>query len=639
MDKRDQQIKDIFQKDKLISKKADDIFNNFLKEENNMKENDVNQTQNQEKVRKFAAQKKAVATAACLAVVAGGAQIYASTQGYGNVFFLVKYLITGEKTVVNDKDAILTDKDITISYEPIQLTENVKLQVRRLKIQDNKAVLTVATYEDEDGEEPISPLNFKVTAEDGTILCEQDSKADVITGDYERFERWTNDELELKGFRESDKKIKLEVFSNNGKSLIKLEVDLESRTVTVEGQEEALKKISEIEVKEFLGRLMPLAEKTFAAGDYTETGLAELKINYAVSVLVSRIYDGDNSKVVFDLPGYENSAFKKSEINGFLKDMGIEEVEDRDLNRSNLLEVIKYDNEEYFMVKAGYDGEYAPYTCFDISNMSYNNGVYTATFTYTNMPEQSTFNSDMDIFETTLSFTVNDEGNYSKFKFIRIYDLQRISNVVKEENNEQPEVVSPTPAPTATPIPSDSIGELNSGNKVNADWENSAMSLSWREYWAPGLKLQYPENFNITEYSTYSEVVTNRFEKAVELNGAISGIAYNGEDRRHASMKITVYKPEYVIAENQEEYTRDVAYSMVPGFSGFVGAGLTTTRGDFWNMTNSENNGTRYDLITIYFTDINVGLKVLVETTGEIDTNKINNMIDWITGSLKTTSV
>ena len=59
-------------------------------------------------------------------ILLGGfcANVYASTNGYGNVFFLIKYIITGEKLQISDRNDIFSDRDITISYESIEYAYN-----------------------------------------------------------------------------------------------------------------------------------------------------------------------------------------------------------------------------------------------------------------------------------------------------------------------------------------------------------------------------------------------------------------------------------------------------------------------------------------------------------------------------------
>ena len=266
LDKRDQKIKESFQKDKLISKKADDIFNNFLKEENGMGE--------KKKIKSFPIWKRGLAAAACLAVVLGGANIYASSKGYGNVFFMVKYLITGEKpTSVTGKDALLSDRDITISYEPIQLTENIKMQIRRIQIKDNKAVLTLVVQENtKESDTSLVPLKYKVYNSKNEMICEQTSSCERdLTDPNSVYEFQYKEELQLNSLHESDKIINLEINKNNGQKLTKILIDIENKTITVEGEEEAISKISETDLKKFIG--IVTAQTNLSSNDGREQDL------------------------------------------------------------------------------------------------------------------------------------------------------------------------------------------------------------------------------------------------------------------------------------------------------------------------------------------------------------------------------
>lgn len=141
-------------------------------------------------------------------ILLGGfcANVYASTNGYGNVFFLIKYLVTGDKTEVTEKDELLSDRDITISYEPIALTENLKIQIRNLQIKDNKAKLIVAV--NENLKTDLTPLAYKVYNEENKLICEQkSSKKDVGLNEYV-------EELLLNEFKDNDKILNLEVYNS-----------------------------------------------------------------------------------------------------------------------------------------------------------------------------------------------------------------------------------------------------------------------------------------------------------------------------------------------------------------------------------------------------------------------------------------
>jgi len=171
MDEKDLFIKQKLKEDQLISKKAEDVFNNFLKGDF-MEENNEKKEEKKVEKRKTPLMKRMLATAASLVIVFGMANVYASTQGYGNVFFMIKYLVTGEKTTISDKDEILSDRDISISYEAIKLTENIRMQIRNLQVKDNKAKLIIAVNESKE-DSSVVPLNYKVYNSSNELLCEQ----------------------------------------------------------------------------------------------------------------------------------------------------------------------------------------------------------------------------------------------------------------------------------------------------------------------------------------------------------------------------------------------------------------------------------------------------------------------------------
>ena len=141
---KDFYIKSKLQEDDLISKKADDIFNNFLKGEIKMEEkSNVNEKVvniNDAKDKKFR-RKKILSIVATLVVVFLGVNVYAATQGYNNIFFIIKNLVSSE--TVTDRDEILSDKDITISYQPIEVASNLNIQINKLAVKENKATLTI----------------------------------------------------------------------------------------------------------------------------------------------------------------------------------------------------------------------------------------------------------------------------------------------------------------------------------------------------------------------------------------------------------------------------------------------------------------------------------------------------------------
>ena len=91
-----------------------------------------------EKVKRRKA-KIAVVSLCTIVVLLVGLQVYASTNGYGNIFFMIRNLITtGNLAGVQE---IFSDKDITLSYKSIDLAEGLKIQANRLEIKDGKSKL------------------------------------------------------------------------------------------------------------------------------------------------------------------------------------------------------------------------------------------------------------------------------------------------------------------------------------------------------------------------------------------------------------------------------------------------------------------------------------------------------------------
>ena len=192
MDKIDKKIKSLIQQDEVISPKAEEIFNNFFSEKN-IEKNTNNKHNMVYKIRKI------IAIITCVAGLLGGANVYASSNGYGNVFFLIKYLVTGEKTEITNKNELLSDRDITISYKPISLTENLEMQIRNLQIKDNKAKLIMVVNESKEND--VSPLKYKVYNESNKLICEQDSSNNNKSlGEYQ-------EELLLNDFKNEEQKL------------------------------------------------------------------------------------------------------------------------------------------------------------------------------------------------------------------------------------------------------------------------------------------------------------------------------------------------------------------------------------------------------------------------------------------------
>ena len=421
-------IKQKIQEDKLISKKADDLFNNFKKGEFLMeekfekteptKDNVVNN------VKKTTKWKKILATAASLVIVTGAANVYATTNGYGNVFFLIKYLVTGDKSVVAGKDEILFDRDITISYETIKLTENLRMQIRSFRVKENEAKLTVVVHEENlETDTKLIPLRYKVYNSSNKLLCDQRSAKvkDQYLSEY-------TEELSLNNYKQEDSTLVLEVYKSNDEKLAKITINLNTREITVDGEQEAIQKVSEIELKKYLGFISAFEEVKKSNDDG--------KIHFAEAIL-------SNIKDVEPYDTNNGIAYKVSDVNGTLESMGYEKVSDS-FKKGDLFQRRTIGGTEYFGVLSP-TGGFNPNAVIEITNISYCAGLYTAEFSYVNIIEDDSFTTDyskVDKKIATVYFKVNEDDKYSKFKVVKyvkgkdeVSSIQENTTTVQEENN------------------------------------------------------------------------------------------------------------------------------------------------------------------------------------------------------------
>ena len=213
-----------------------------MEENSNMYQNN----QNEPKKKKMPKLLKIIlVTLVCLIVVLGGGNIYASTQGYDNIFFLIKHVMIGEE--VRGKENILSDKDITISYRPIEIAKGTQIQINSLVIKDDEAKLKIQVNE-LNAEESITPLKYVVKDEEGTELCSYVSKnAKSINNELQYKE-----ELKLKEYKEENEKLVLEIYNANNEKIVNLEIDLANKEINVIGNAKEATKISEEELKKYL---------------------------------------------------------------------------------------------------------------------------------------------------------------------------------------------------------------------------------------------------------------------------------------------------------------------------------------------------------------------------------------------------
>lgn len=252
MDNEDIKIKQFITKDKTISDRANKTFDNFIekvqkdevllqeKHQKYQKEQRTEQYKEYNRPSCFVKFKKLMTVAASLVLVVVASNVYARTQGYDNIFFLIKDLVTKEE---KGGEEIFSDRDIVISYKPIQITDEIELQINELQIKDNKAKLFLLVKELKENSD--TPLNYKVfNDEEQEMYNSTSAKKDN--------EKIYTEVLNLKNYKDATNKMKIEVYNKNKILLKTITLDLTKKTIEARTENQVVKKISQIELNKFL---------------------------------------------------------------------------------------------------------------------------------------------------------------------------------------------------------------------------------------------------------------------------------------------------------------------------------------------------------------------------------------------------
>ena len=623
-------IKNKLQKDELISKKANDIFEKLNKGEFVMEEKEkiqgTKESNTIKEKKKSPKWKKVLATAASLVIVVGAANVYATTQGYDNIFFMIKYLITGEKEKVEGKDNILSDRDITISYEPINITKGLSIVVKKLQIKDKEAKLFVVTEEKEALDEKTVPLNFKVFNDKNEKLCDQ------VSSREEQNSGIVNDELVLNNYKNDYKILKLEIHKANSERMTTLIINLDEKTVEVEGEKEALTKISEIELKEFLGLASGLSEK----GDARED---EIKIDLACQMLSKKNPQNPQYIVINNLIAYPTTEVNKM-LESYLGDYLGDTI--KNFKDGKHIKISTKNGNKYYTYATPSDMLYGG-ECINISNISYCNGLYTIKYTYYYRgpePDSDVNMDNYDIYEQEIGVTLNEDTKYSKFRIDLCREPIILKKAVEAKENDVEKDSNSKDANTNTNNNSNSqktntTANTNTSNNQNSTTEkidNYATSMSWTEYWAPGIKFQYPTNFTLTEEGGYWRG-NRQGEVSTVISGVATGINPDTKERVDSNMIIVIYEP---------RYTKEDVTKYMYGSNGMERGHTTTFSGLVW-YDDEFGEGDKLSQVQTctHIQKFNDGYNAIYQIkfyTDKRENYKVTNIINWMLGSTKLTS-
>lgn len=310
-------------------------------------------------------------------VILLASNVFAGVMGYGNIFFVIKNLVT-TGTLEGKKD-IFSDKEITISYATIKLLEDVELQVNKLQIRENNSTL-IMQYKDNREEKTVIVL--ELSDENNKILCGKKA----VDGEFK---------MNIDRQIGETEKISLKVYSDEEyvKTLI---IDLESREIVVQGEEE-VSKISEIELKKYLN--------FFAL--YNTDDFENINDLY--------IYIATNMAKEF---GYETNT---NEINAIVESMFDSEFEYNEISDSVKVlktDLYKYNSKDkcYVSKKAFTDIEKG--VCLKISDISFKDNIYTVDFIYCLPTKEDDNLEELDQYSATIELKYNKDSKYSKYQLV-----------------------------------------------------------------------------------------------------------------------------------------------------------------------------------------------------------------------------
>ena len=409
---KDFYIKNKLIEDELISKKADDVFNNFFKEEINKMEEEkvVDIKSSKDKINN---KRKILSIVATLVIVFLGANVYAATQGYNNIFFIIRNLV--KQNIVTDKSEILTDREIIISYQPIKIAEGLSVQINKLIIKDNQADLYIdVSAEEESKIYPYKYIVYDITSDKKEISSQKTSRVNELG---------YTEKIKLNNISDNTTKLQLEIYDKTGNNLSIMNIDLDKKEIDiVSGMENEMQKLSEVELKQVLSKYAILN----CYNDYVKELLG------SEDVYDKKAHD-NNNKVYIAIQLYDEKypskqdkpvLYRTDDIHKIIKEFSGEEITEEIRDFSGMF--------SYNKQKETYDYEpgdnYKKPLCLEIESLSFVDGLYTATFIYC-YPENDSNIEELPQFKTTMKFKLNSEYEYTKYCLV---DIENIKSTIYE---------------------------------------------------------------------------------------------------------------------------------------------------------------------------------------------------------------
>ena len=616
-----------------------------------MEENNNNLNAKEKSVKVKNKKTTTIVVAVIILVVTLSANVFASTQGYGNIFFLIKELIQGESEIT-DRDQILSDKDITISYQPIEIVDGLEIQINRLVVKDNEATLIVNVKEEKELKKcPKEFVVYDVTNE-RTLLGQQ--KLTRNTAENGRYE----EKIILSNYAENTKTLQLEINDENEENMIILEIKLDKKEIDVVSKSSIneFQKISEVELKDFLANVV--------------------RINYYKDSGKDRFFSEPNYKnnmrVIIALETLNKTKAKEEEVHKVLKEITGEEItEPLEVTKTD----IKYSDGYYYYGDTTADiiaEDPVKALCLSTSNLKYSKGKYSVNCVYVHTRNADYENNkieELPKFETHIEFKINKEYEYSKFCMLNSNDITSTpyENIKEDEENTTPvlpkdesnTVASNTvdnntvsnntvsnntvsilpennnenklPEENTSPVLPNDGSNSESVNLENID--NYASTMLWNDFFTPGLRGIMPADWEVTVYDDIYSGNNEDGKLAKTVKGVARGINKETNEIITSNVTINFYMPEFIKVENTFDYTKIIAnrYNMEASEAGF-----TSHEGMDWKMVVAPNSEREFYCHFEPLAGGEDGIGYVVEIVCDNYENyKVINIINWIFGNLK----
>lgn len=566
--------------------------------------------------------------------------VYAGTMGYKNIFFAINNFIKPNKEVT-DSNEILSDRDTTISYQSIEIASGLNIQINRLVVQDNDATLYINIDESSASVIPARCLVYDTSG----------SESEGLIGNEEILHKMNESRydlpVELVGMKNSTNLLQIEFQDSSYNSIAVLELDLQNKDINIiSGETTELEKISEVELKEVLANYIRIFM-------YEDLNAVETRFH------TPQEYRNEQEAVIaFEYYRKNNQTYQANvnEIHKIIKEFTGENITNR-LDLSNITLKYNEDQNEYEYINKYSEPRKA--LCLDVTNITYKDGIYKATFIYCYPTEDDyKYNNieNLDQFEATMELSINKEYNYAKYRIVNLDAIERNSTIGNDDiftdiDDDNTIYVTPSPAvtprptatplPTASPLPTVTPMPFPTASPLPQNVDNYASTMSWSTLYTPGLKSVVPSDWSVDINNQYY-TGNNDGELAATVKGQAIGIDRETNEILVNDMTFEYMVPEFVDCTNVDEYCKMIAerYGAVYDYAGYSDNKGNITWGcvGYLNQSEQETEQKLY----CHFEKLDDGSRgigyLIIEYCSGPSSYKTLNIENWMFGRIKTTS-